>query len=985
MNAVPQPATSVPQPFAAPQLASALLEQWPGAALVLDHDLQVCWLNRRAQVWLQVRAESLVQRPWTELPLPWRLERAVLEQALRGAEMQLAPAAIVGAAGAVRHCALRLAPLQLEAGVSGVLLTLGEACTSGPWQIALECARGGTWEQNAANGPRIFADEIYRLLLGVDPQAARTDPAFWSSRLHPEDVPLLERIRQGVYAGLTDAFEAEYRLRHASGSWVWVLDRGRVVERDKDRRPRRVVGFMIDISRHKLADQALLESEQRFQLATEAVHGMIYEVDSRSGHVQRYGLERLLGYPPDEVGASEAAWVELVHPEDRQCAIERFLEARRSGTSVEFQYRVRHRDGHYVHVWDRAVMLRDEQGQVMRYVGFTMDVSEQVRNQEALRRSELLYRSIAALSPGFVFESRIDAAGRAVVVSASEGFEQIYGCSIEEFERAGGWDAFVDWESITPALRKARNLPTEFQTGDARVRTAHGESKWLFITSQPRFDASGRIAGYIGSALDITERKLAEETLRQSQLQLQTMADASPSWLMLADREQRCLFVNRGIGDLQPGDMTGRRIEDFTPPADRSRVREILQRVLDTGEPGVYDLRIDSPERGRRFYDCRARAVREGAEIGGVAIAMSDVTDLRLSEDILRTQGRILEHMVEGVALIDGANVIQLTNPAFERMFGFPTGMLVGRPVGPLLRLSEAQRVRLGRRLHEGSQDGSVAGVELDCSRRDGTSFVAFCVITPIDVAGQEHWLAVLSDVTERKRLEHEILEIANREQQRIGSDLHDGLGQELTGVALMLRGISAQLRRERSTARADVEHVIGLVNAAIESTRDLARGLSPVNEHCGGLRAALQSLADRSKERYGIAAELTSRLKTPLLLDEGDATHLYRIAQEAITNAIRHGRVTRIAIELEAGAERVCLTIRDNGRGFDARRSTAGGMGLKIMHYRSQMLHGELTVRSAPGEGVEVRCECPHRAASDGATPGRRRHASRRARAAWA
>src|SRR5215475_13241211 len=137
-----------------------------------------------------------------------------------------------------------------------------------------------------------------------------------------------------------------------------------------------------------------------------------------------------------------------------------------------------------------------------------------------------------------------------------------------------------------------------------------------------------------------------------------------------------------------------------------------------------------------------------------------------------------------------------------------------------------------------------------------------------------------------RKPLEErEIIEIAQREQQRIGNDLHDGLGQDLTGIALMLRGVAAQLRKEGSAARLEVEEVIGLVNNAIESTRSLARGLSPVSGERGGLAAALQTLAARASERYGVHVDFNAGFDEPLRLSETSATHVYRIVQEALTN----------------------------------------------------------------------------------------------------
>lgn len=216
-----------------------------------------------------------------------------------------------------------------------------------------------------------------------------------------------------------------------------------------------------------------------------------------------------------------------------------------------------------------------------------------------------------------------------------------------------------------------------------------------------------------------------------------------------------------------------------------------------------------------------------------------------------------------------------------------------------------------------------------------------------------------LSESARRTALEREIIEIANREQTRIGSDLHDGLGQDLTGIALMLRGIDAQLRQEGSAVR--LEDVIGLVNAAIENTRALARGLSPVSAERDGLRAALQALAARVAARHGLPVKFEARTTQPLRLDETAATHLYRIAQEALTNALRHSLATRVRIRLEAAGGELHLKVQDNGRGIasDALRASEG-LGLKIMRYRAQMLGGDLVIERGVGGGALVRCSCP-------------------------
>ena len=258
-------------------------------------------------------------------------------------------------------------------------------------------------------------------------------------------------------------------------------------------------------------------------------------------------------------------------------------------------------------------------------------------------------------------------------------------------------------------------------------------------------------------------------------------------------------------------------------------------------------------------------------------------------------------------------------------MFGFTPGTAVDTSIDDLIAQPPGvRRERLDQQLLGTDQRAAAAvtPVEFKCRRRDGSTFEAACVATLTHLDGATHRLAVITDVTERRGLEREILEIAGREQLRIGSDLHDGLGQDLTGVALMLRSVVAQLRKENSAARADVEDIISLVNGAIESTRAMARGLAPVGADRGGLIAGLQSMAVRGMERYGVRAHFNTSLKEPLTLEDGAATHLYRIAQEAFTNAIRHGRVTQVTIDLATAEGTLTLSVQDNGRGFDERNA---------------------------------------------------------------
>ena len=236
-------------------------------------------------------------------------------------------------------------------------------------------------------------------------------------------------------------------------------------------------------------------------------------------------------------------------------------------------------------------------------------------------------------------------------------------------------------------------------------------------------------------------------------------------------------------------------------------------------------------------------------------------------------------------------------------------------------------------------------------------------------------------DITENKRLEKEVQQISEQEKRRIGQDLHDGLGQYLTGIACMVKVVEQKLANKDLQEAGDVKKITTMVNETISQARDLARGLCPVELETNGLQAALQELAARVSR-----ANVNCTLKAPTftrVYDNAAAVHLYRITQEAVNNAIKHGRAKNVTVSLNTQNNQVMIIIHDDGVGLPKSGPRASGMGLRVMNYRAAMIGATVSVEPAPEGGTLVRCVMPNRppvkAAGKAGSSGRPRKAAAR------
>jgi PAS domain S-box-containing protein len=400
-------------------------------------------------------------------------------------------------------------------------------------------------------------------------------------------------------------------------------------------------------------------------------------------------------------------------------------------------------------------------------------------------------------------------------------------------------------------------------------------------------------------------------------------------------------------------------------PEDNLRWSIEAAEMFLTGKPLRSVYRVIARDGHVVWFHCEAKMLRrdDGQPffVQGVAF---DITDLKQAEEALQQErnfaAAILNTVGTLIVVLDPEGLIVQFNRACEQTTARSFQEVRARPAGDLFapgddreRFAEAfARLRSGQLVPDfeacwPSGDGPPRLI-----RWSGT-------ILPEAHGNVRNVILTGIDITESKRLEKAILEISGREERRIGQDLHDGLGQHLTGIAFMSKVLAGKLADKELAEAGDANKIVRLVNEAVHKTRELSRGLLPVAADPRGLMSALDHYASEVEDLFGLDCRFECD-QPVLIYNDAIANHLYRIAQEAVNNAIKHGAARHIRIRLCPESDGLVLVIRDDGRGLppDVRNST--GMGLHIMNYRATMIGATLQLQRSPEGGTSVFCALP-------------------------
>lgn len=741
-------------------------------------------------------------------------------------------------------------------------------------------------------------------------------------------------------------------------------------------------GFAVlrDVTAEERALQELRLSEERYRMMLEAAPMLAWRCDEKAGAIdcnQRW--YEYTGQTPEQARGN--GWMQAVHPEDRPRTLQRVRHVAATGEYYETEYRLRRAaDGQYRWHLARALPFRDAKGRVIHWFGYATDIEDQKRAEAILRENEKRYRLFMESIP--VPAWRTDARGR--LVDANRAWYVYTGQTVAE---DGQHWLFAIHPADRPSIRRALRQPHrrgQMHQVECRLRRRDGRYRWHLLRAFAHREPAGAIIGWFGTCTDIHDqrtmrerlqqqvqertRKLAQANvaLRESERRYRSLVERAPVGIAVLVRG-RVAFCNQQcaqiFGARSPRAMIGRRADLLVVPSQQARARQRI-RLLSRGRRLPAHSEYQVRRRDGSLVTIETQAVRVAYQgQPALQIIVRDVTERRRMEDALRTSEERFRQIAAHVPTCfwilrvpDGS--IEYVSPAFETIWGRPREPLARLPAIWWRSVLREDRPRAAAMSRGALARHGYGEAEYRIRRADGAIRWIWEKANPIrDDAGRlVRVVGTSRDITERKVLEQELLAISERERRGIAQELHDGLAQHLAGVAYLSQMLAERLRTAGHAEAATADRISELLHRGMTDARRMARGLYAVRAEPAGLRLALAQLAEQTTSLFHQPCQFRCRGQV-VVGDPEAAQHLFRIAQEAVRNAVRHARARQITISLSQHAGLLRLRVRDDGIGLP-RRCSSQGMGLAIMQHRADLIGATLRIRRAPTGGTIVSCD---------------------------
>ncbi|WP_395751474.1 PAS domain S-box protein [Prosthecobacter sp.] len=718
--------------------------------------------------------------------------------------------------------------------------------------------------------------------------------------------------------------------------------------------------------------QALQVSEERYARAMRATTDGLWEWNIVTGETYLSPRwKQMLGFSEaDNLGKDQESFMSRLHPDDWprvQAARKAHFEQR---VPYQVELRLSNKNGEYRWFLTRGEADWNERGEAVRITGTISDISDRKKAENALRESEQRFRA--------VFEQA--AVGVAEMDTATGRFLNVNQriCEINQLTREEMLQRTFKDVTFPEDLPKSFQCMEDLKAGKVRSYNLEkrnvlpdGSLKWVNLTVSPMWLPGEPPLRHVAVIEDITERKRVEQALLESEQGFRAIFEqAAVGVAVIHTLTGRYLSVNQRMCEINRRtreEMLQLTFMDVTYPDD---LPDDLNQMEDLKAGRIFSFnmekRIMAPDGVLTWVNLTVSPMWRHGEppVRHVAV-VEDITERKQAELNYRRElaynQALVSHTSAFIVVLDLKGRFVHANAAFNTTMGYSKKQIVGRTPWEIGLMDAAETARSKERFERllrgetnppadsrlRTKDGEWRSVELRSTvtlKPDGT-------VDRIVVTG--------TDMTERNRLQQEVLRVVEQEQARVGHDLHDGVGQTMTGIVSLLEALESDLQGE---PRQQAQRIHELLRQSISEVRRMSHGLSPTSVKYRGLVGALQLLAETVRTNF--RTPCVCDVDASIVIQSSDIeTHLFRIAQEAVNNALRHGRPTQVKLSLQLVSQTECeLRIEDDGTGLKkSKAKERNGIGVRVMDYRANLIGARLTVKAKSKKGVVVTCRFPY------------------------
>lgn len=820
-----------------------------------------------------------------------------------------------------------------------------------------------------------FAGKTIEDIFGFTKEQLEDDANIVVPHFHPEDSVHISESIEASAKNLT-AWKCEFRYLHPEKGEIWL--EGHTIPKKEADNCIAWYGVIIDTTERKKAELYIKENERKYRAFFESsMDGILLTDPDGKILAANPAACNIFNIPEAElIKRNRDQLVDITDPNLTKLLDERAKKGKARGELIMLR-----KTGEPFTAEISSALFKDAEGAVKSSM-IIRDITARKKAEKEIQDSNFRFEVITRATNDALWEWNFETG----ILWGNENHQQLYGLTIEDavpdnamwLQRIHPEDRHIIAETQTRSLVSDKNI----FISEYRFLNARNEYRNIYDRCYILRDRYLNPVRIIGSMMDITEQKKAESEIAESEKRFRNSLDKMLEGVQIIDFNWRYLYVNETAA--KHGNTAKEALEGFTmqekyPGIEQSAMFKTLQQCMQERKTAFLTNKFTYPDNSHAWFDLSIQPVPEGLFILSIDITekKKKEEEIELAEAIIKKSEAQYKDLFNYSPLpkwiydIETFKILDV-NEATIKQYGYSRAQLTNMTVKDIRPAEDMEKFVNMKHHNAGSSAFNVG--EWRHKKADGTIITVEISGHPVEYNGRSAMMIIANDITERKKSEDTIKQINNelhnlsehlqtiREEERlqIARDLHDELGQQLTGLKLGIEWLSLKIPGEDIRLKDKMYEMIDLIKVTIQSVRRITANLRPSMLDDLGLIAALEWQSMEIKNRHGIDIIFHSNLKEPNLSLE-TSTALFRIYQEALTNVVRHAAASKVQSSLELVDNNIILVISDNGIGMDmTAQKEHKSFGLIGIKERTFVIGGKFEMISEPGKGTTIKIIVP-------------------------